>query len=677
MARNSGVGQQAGAINNGQQGNNRNSMLLRLNEERFAYVMSCLVGNEITVKMNNGNSMKGKFHSFDAFARGNKSIDIALKNARFVSSKDDEGHSGRPYLVHGGEYSYIVAHDVKLVTGCKEAKNPPMEENAFIPAGNKKDADKKQIPNFKTDAEIVASKPVRQESKLTEWQPDGPVEANELYELDEVSRPTGWDQFESNRKMFGVNSTYDEKLYTTELKLDEVPIQIKEEAEKLAAEIMGQNGDHSYAQLESHLEQDEDNMHNPVAESLVKKAIAKNGKDSKKFEKHLPPPKAKTRSSLPDAAVAPNTQRPSANTRGMSYKDIIANSGHTPSQAMKAPFAGSKKGENPGDAPKPQNQKRGDNFKRDMRAERSAPVTPGSGVVQEEPKAVDSREVQQRHAKVEEVRKGEILPQEDTPRKNVEGPATKSSQAEANTNSASEASQTGKKKGFTFNPNASTFTPYAAMAASSAISPTGGSNSVPPSSGSASNKLFSGVASPTNQDASVSSVMTAFENLEFRAFSTMNEFPPLEVSAYTNGNWLVRDQQCNEMWPNCSEASYRSIIGDIAIFHPAHAMMGIRAPHPIMATPGMTTFFVPPGAPIAYPAYPMAGMPINVMPYTRPMTPRYYGAHKFKAPAPPSGNASHYPGSGSHLQTHTPASGHAQPTPRVQGIKEHQGEAKN
>lgn len=53
--------------------------------------------------------------------------------------------------------------------------------------------------------------------------------------------PTGaWDQFETNKRLFGTGSTWDENLYTTKLDKSAPDYKIREkEADRLAAEIMG------------------------------------------------------------------------------------------------------------------------------------------------------------------------------------------------------------------------------------------------------------------------------------------------------------------------------------------------------------------------------------------------------------------------------------------------------
>jgi PAB1-binding protein PBP1 len=42
-----------------------------------------------------------------------------------------------------------------------------------------------------------------------------------------------WDQFEQNKNKFNVESSYQEEKYTTKLNLEEIPEELKREAEKI------------------------------------------------------------------------------------------------------------------------------------------------------------------------------------------------------------------------------------------------------------------------------------------------------------------------------------------------------------------------------------------------------------------------------------------------------------
>lgn len=50
----------------------------------------------------------------------------------------------------------------------------------------------------------------------------------------------GWDQFEVNKNLFGVSSTFDEELYTTKLDRGPQTRELEREALKIAREIEGE-----------------------------------------------------------------------------------------------------------------------------------------------------------------------------------------------------------------------------------------------------------------------------------------------------------------------------------------------------------------------------------------------------------------------------------------------------
>jgi PAB1-binding protein PBP1 len=53
-------------------------------------------------------------------------------------------------------------------------------------------------------------------------------------DLSEDVKDTKWDQFTINKEKFNVDTTYDEKQYTTELNHENIPKQVKVKADKIA-----------------------------------------------------------------------------------------------------------------------------------------------------------------------------------------------------------------------------------------------------------------------------------------------------------------------------------------------------------------------------------------------------------------------------------------------------------
>jgi hypothetical protein len=105
--------------------------------------------------------------------------------------------------------------------------------------------DKSRKSDFQTDADIAASKGPK-ERDLQRWVPDGPDPAiassgskrggdSETFGTNSAG---GWDQFETNKRLFGGDSTYDENIYTTKLDRSAPDFEMrKREAERLANEI--------------------------------------------------------------------------------------------------------------------------------------------------------------------------------------------------------------------------------------------------------------------------------------------------------------------------------------------------------------------------------------------------------------------------------------------------------
>ncbi|CDR97328.1 ataxin-2 N-terminal region domain containing protein, putative [Babesia bigemina] len=638
MMRNSGSGHPHGHAGNTHKGDKRASTLARVNEERLAYAISCLVGKDVVVHMNGGRIMKGTFHSCDPVPRPTKAYDIALRHARAVQNKSEDSGSGRQYVVFGTDYQYVVASGVSMGPSAKESKSanaasaPPAGEGG---ASNKRSGSGK----FKTDTEISGSKGQRHSDKLVEWASEAPVADNQLYVL-EAQRKTEWDQFESNRKDFGVESTYDESLYTTELNMDDVPQRIQDQATRLASEILGSSGEGGYSQLESYLEQDEDAVNNAVTEQIVKKALARNSREErreekreekredrredKREEKYSQGNKGKTRSSGGDGAAGGHNSRPASSSRVMSYKDIIANSSTSPSQSQKGAATQDNTPQQGGHGKGAGHER--DSAQHTVRFRDAFPAT----VFQQTSTA--RSDVNRGRAANVEARGGEHGAEES--RKGERGGASHPQKAEeraaakpaVETKPASPASQTSGtiKKTFTFNPNASSFTPFSAA------------------------HIAVRLASPSRRSGSRSPMRQA-------QGPQKAGYPVLDVSAYTVLTWPLTDYGLEDGWQNCSDVTYRSVIGDLSQYYAAPGIVAMRPQHPMVASAGMTTVLLPQAGPVTYPAYQLGGIPVNMVPYNRQVTPKFF-ARQAQQPMQPIVPARR-PMNGAT----TPSIGHAQP----------------
>ncbi|KAK2196376.1 bifunctional Ataxin2-like/LsmAD domain/Ataxin 2 [Babesia duncani] len=236
--------------------------MARINEECFVYAMTCLLGEDVTVALDDGSSLKGVFQGFDPTTKGNGRIaDIALSNSKVATENDEDNKSnGRPMIVLGSQYSYI------------RGRVTSKYQNHFLGAS-------RPSRKFKTDDEIVASKPRQTHEKLVEWRSDTQLDKDA-----EVG--TKWNQFEVNSKQFGVTSTYDENQYTTPLDLSTIPAHVQDRAQEIEKEITASEDAIAFEKFDNMMEErEEDGTVNQESVQLVQKTISKYNRDNKRKER--------------------------------------------------------------------------------------------------------------------------------------------------------------------------------------------------------------------------------------------------------------------------------------------------------------------------------------------------------------------------------------------------------
>ncbi|CAD2090052.1 ataxin-2 like protein, putative [Plasmodium vinckei lentum] len=199
----------------------------KINEDRLTYVMTCLFGNEVNVHMKDGNEIKGLFHGYncnsDNSNSNNREGDISLNYAQVLAKNDKlSGPINKAMIIPENAYTTIIAKNINL-----ELKDPDEVKNV-------KD-------NFKIDADISLKKkkPHSANRELKRWVcDDNNIDDPNFSKLkldDKLNEP--WDQFEQNRKLYGVTTTYKEEIYTTNLDINKVPHHVKLQADKIAKEL--------------------------------------------------------------------------------------------------------------------------------------------------------------------------------------------------------------------------------------------------------------------------------------------------------------------------------------------------------------------------------------------------------------------------------------------------------
>ncbi|GAW82879.1 ataxin-2 like protein [Plasmodium gonderi] len=194
-----------------------------VNQERIAYVMSCLIGNEVSIHMKDGNEIKGFFHAYNCAYKGNKKeIDISLNYARILPKKDQvSGPINKAMIIPENLYTMIVGKNLNL-----DLKDP--------------DDIKSVKGKFQIDADISEKRKKYNSNtanrELKRWVCDNSNFNENKLKLDHNLKEP-WDQFEHNRKLYGVTTTYKEELYTTNLDVNKIPHHVKMHADKIAKEL--------------------------------------------------------------------------------------------------------------------------------------------------------------------------------------------------------------------------------------------------------------------------------------------------------------------------------------------------------------------------------------------------------------------------------------------------------
>eukprot|EP00850_Spirogloea_muscicola_P005821 SM000027S09602 [mRNA] locus=s27:276426:281254:- [translate_table: standard] len=206
----------------------------------------CLIGHPVDVVTRSGAVYSGIFHT----ANTESGFGVVLRMARLTkdgSAAKGSSTAGRTevlreaarqppiktLVVHAKDFVQIIAKDVPL-------------EREVLPNGRLRDAvgsgsNGGGRGELATDLGISGRRASVAERELKPWRPDVGDEAGHHRSLPLEQTPwngRSWDQFEANRALFGVETSFDESLYTT--KLERGPPGREREAARIAREIESQ-----------------------------------------------------------------------------------------------------------------------------------------------------------------------------------------------------------------------------------------------------------------------------------------------------------------------------------------------------------------------------------------------------------------------------------------------------
>ncbi|XP_047341893.1 polyadenylate-binding protein-interacting protein 3-like isoform X2 [Impatiens glandulifera] len=198
--------------------------------ERLLFITACLIGHNVEVQVKDGSIFSGIFHATNA----EPDFGIILKMARSIRTG--------PHGIKSMLDSISKAPSKQLIISAKELVQITAKDVPVTNDGITDDLQQVKHHDLMIDSSISRSRQVEVERELERWVPDeNAPHCVDLENTFDAPWNRGWDQFEANKTLFGVKSTYDEDLYTTKLEKGPLMKDLEREASRIAREIEGED----------------------------------------------------------------------------------------------------------------------------------------------------------------------------------------------------------------------------------------------------------------------------------------------------------------------------------------------------------------------------------------------------------------------------------------------------
>jgi len=179
--------------------------------DRLLFVIMNMVGTKVEVTTKNGTVIEGILHGTNTESE----LGVCLKMAKYKTGDNSQNSSYIPNLI-------IMGKDLAQIS----VSNLELNKQERMSSRD----------TFKTDSAISGKTGEIFERQLQKWEPEKGNYDVSLELTDDGNEK--WDQFETNEKLFGITTDYDEELYTTVLDRTKSDFKKREqEAIKIAAEI--------------------------------------------------------------------------------------------------------------------------------------------------------------------------------------------------------------------------------------------------------------------------------------------------------------------------------------------------------------------------------------------------------------------------------------------------------
>ncbi|WJX74618.1 Polyadenylate-binding protein-interacting protein 3 [Trifolium repens] len=216
--------------------------------DRLVYVTTSLIGQQVEVQVKNGSIYSGIFHATNT----DKDFGIILKMARLTKDASLQGQKS------GAEF-VIKAPSKILIIPAEELVQVIAQGVAVTWDGLPSEPQHDRYQEIMVDSLISQSHHAELGRELKPWIPDeDDPQCPELENIFDGHWNRGWDQFETNKTLFGVKSTFNEELYTTKLEKGPRTRELELQALRIAREIEGEETRDLHLAEERGLHLDED-----------------------------------------------------------------------------------------------------------------------------------------------------------------------------------------------------------------------------------------------------------------------------------------------------------------------------------------------------------------------------------------------------------------------------------
>ncbi|XP_042052385.1 polyadenylate-binding protein-interacting protein 4-like isoform X1 [Salvia splendens] len=225
--------------------------------DRLIYLTTCLIGHQVEVQVHDGSVYSGIFHAINEGDYG-----VILKMAYSVRNgsqgqkniSDSSKTPSKTLIIPATDLVQVIAKDVHVI------------RDGFL-----NELQREKHHELMIDSCISQSQHSDAGRELERWVPDeDDPGCPELENIFDGPWNRGWDQFEVNKTLFGVKSTFDEELYTTKLDRGPQTRELEREALKIAREIEGEQtldlhlAEERGIQIDGNIEMDEETRFSSV-----------------------------------------------------------------------------------------------------------------------------------------------------------------------------------------------------------------------------------------------------------------------------------------------------------------------------------------------------------------------------------------------------------------------------